>query len=99
MTGILDFGAAAMDYPGVDLARLLGDLAGDDDAKFAAGLTAYRSAGGILDEDDQFVRLLERSGAVCSVIGWMFRLGKRLNMAEDAIAIRSRIATLLDRIE
>ena len=67
----------AVDHPAVDLARFLGDFADTDDALFAAGLNAYRGARRGFDVSDEFVRLLARTGAVCSLLGWLVRLAVR----------------------
>ncbi|MBA4064247.1 MAG: hypothetical protein C0501_11135 [Isosphaera sp.] len=98
VTGVVDFGAMAVDHPAVDLARLLGDLAADDDARFAAGLRAYRAAGGRLDAPDEFVRALDRAGAVCSVVGWLVRLAAG-RVPADAGAAAARLGRLTRRVE
>jgi Ser/Thr protein kinase RdoA (MazF antagonist) len=99
VTGIVDYGAMAVDHPAADLARLLGDLAGEDDAQFATGLRAYRGAGGNLGAPDEFVRVLDRTGVIGSVVGWLvrFRSGPRNRPDEDAIA--ARLERLSTRIE
>lgn len=73
VTGIVDYGAMALDNPAVDLARFLGDCAAADPELFDVGVSAYRRAGGPLDSPDAFVALLARTGAVCSVLGWLVR--------------------------
>jgi homoserine kinase type II len=98
VTGIVDFGAIAPDYPGVDLARLLGDFAEADEGHLISGLTAYRTAGGRLDEPDDFVRLLSESGTVCSVIGWLVRVVSGLESVAEAGAVRGRVSRLLTRM-
>ena len=98
VTGIVDFGALASDYPGIDLARLLGDFA-DDESSFRAGLKAYRDAGGKLDEPDAFIRELERAGVVCSLIGWLKRLPAGGQAAEDSTPLVARLRHLLARWE
>jgi Ser/Thr protein kinase RdoA (MazF antagonist) len=99
VTGIVDYGAMAVDHAAADLARLLGDLAGEDDELFAAGLRAYREAGGRLGATDEFVRVLDRSGAIGSVVGWFVRLrsGGRNLLGEEAIA--ARLDRLTGRVE
>jgi homoserine kinase type II len=97
-TGIVDFGALAHDYPGVDLARLLGDFAEADEGQFARGLAAYRAAGGMLDEPDDFVRLLSECGTVCSVIGWLVRAVAGPNSVAEVVAAQARVARLLARM-
>jgi Ser/Thr protein kinase RdoA (MazF antagonist) len=92
LTGIIDYGAMKEDHVAVDLARLLGDLAGDDDAAFAAGLAAYAAAGGILDRPAKFVRDLDQTGTLCGIIGWIRRTisDGRFDFASARIAARIR---------
>jgi hypothetical protein len=89
VTGVIDFGAMKIDWVGVDLARLLGDLVGDDETAFLAGLAAYRAAGGV-DLPATFVRTLDRTGALCAAIGWILRLeaAPRPDTAPDRVIAR-----------
>ncbi|MFO0825764.1 MAG: phosphotransferase [Gemmataceae bacterium] len=73
VSGIVDYGAMAVDHPGVDLARFLGDVAAVDETRFTAGVQAYRQVAP-LEMADEFVRALLQTGVVCSVIGWLVRL-------------------------
>lgn len=99
VTGIIDYGAMAFDSPAVDLARFLGEFAGDDDTAFTAGIAAYRSAGGTLDVPDEFVRLLDRTGVICSLIGWVRRFFVVHQTHEHPCAVASRLIQLLSRAE
>jgi Ser/Thr protein kinase RdoA (MazF antagonist) len=99
VTGIIDFGAAAVDHPAVDLARLLTDLTGSDPSLFTAGLNAYRTARSAFDATDDFVELLAETGTVCSVLGWLVRLVARREPLSDAGAIAVRLALLVGRAE
>lgn len=94
VSGIIDFGAAAVDHPVVDLARLLGDF----DAHFDVGLAAYRAARPAFDAPDELVRLLARVGPVCSALGWVVRLVVRREATPDPPRIAARLDHLLDRI-
>jgi len=98
VTGVIDYGAAKDDHVAVDLARLLGDMVGDDDGRFAAGLAAYRAAGGELDVPDAFVRLLDRTGAVCGLINWLLRLGDEGYEHPDPAAVEARVERLVARV-
>jgi hypothetical protein len=98
VTGMVDYGGMALDYPGIDLARLLGDFA-DDETSFRAGLNAYRDTGGELDEPDAFIRELERAGVVCSLIGWLKRLAAGGQTAQDSVPQFARVRHLLARWE
>lgn len=99
VTGVIDFGAMAVDHVAVDLARLLDDYAGADENLFCAGLNAYREAGGPLDAPDEFVRLLARTGRVCSVVGWLVRLIVRREPVLRPRATAERLAHLVRRVE
>lgn len=99
VSGVIDFGAAAVDHAAVDLARLLGDFAGEDAARFGAGLSAYRGARPAFDAPDVFVRVLSRTGVVCSVLGWLVRLVVRREPASDPATIFARLHQLLARLE
>ena len=97
VSGIIDYGAMAVDHPAVDLARLLDDYAAEDDALFRAGMNAYRAARGLFDAPDEFVRLLARTGAVCSVLGWLVRLVTRGERPADPPAVAARLDALVSR--
>lgn len=99
VTGIIDYGAMKEDHVGVDLARLLGDLAGDDDAAFAAGLAAYGAAGGILDRPGEFVRDLDRTGVLCGLISWVRRAIPPGRFDYSSTRIAARIHRLCWRFE
>lgn len=96
VTGVIDYGAMKFDHVAVDLARLLGDLVGDDEARFAAGLQSYREAGGEAEFPDALVRLLDRTGAVCAVAVWLLRLS---NTATAPGAVAHRLAPRVARLE
>lgn len=92
VTGLIDYGEVKPDHPAVDLARLLGDLAGDAETAFRRGLGAYRAAG--LDIDADFVRLLDRTGVVCAAVHWV----KELTSGTAPPGAEERLTRLLDRL-
>ncbi|QJW93968.1 phosphotransferase [Frigoriglobus tundricola] len=96
--GIIDYGAAGADHPAVDLARLLSDYAGPDDALFGAGLAVYRGVNPTFEATTEFAQLLARTGAVCSVLGWLVRLVLRREAVPAPRATAARIAALLARV-
>lgn len=99
VSGIIDYGAAAVDHAAGDLARLLGDYAGAGEAVFDTGLGAYRATRPAFDAPDDFVRLLARSGDVCSVLGWLVRLAVRRDPVADGAAVFARLSQLVSRTE
>jgi homoserine kinase type II len=96
VTGVIDFGAAAVDSPAVDLARLLLDWG---DQFFGAALPAYRRVRPHFDAPDELVRLLAEGGAACSALGWLVRLAARREPVPDAAALAARLARLVARVE
>lgn len=98
VTGVIDYGAAKPDHPTVDLARLLGDLVGDDDPRFAAGLAAYELAGGSPEPAPGLARLLDRTGAVCGAAVWLMRLHVERRAYPDPAAVARRVAGLAARL-
>lgn len=94
VTGLIDYGEVKPDHPAVDLARLLGDLVGDDERTFRLGLDAYHAAGGP-DLDPAFTRLLDRTGVVCAAIHWV----KELTAGTAPPESEERLTRLLDRLD
>ena len=99
VSGIIDSGAMAADHPAVDLARLLGDYAGIDDGLFRVGMNAYRGTNHTFEPSDEFVQLLARTGAACSVLGWLVRLVLRREPVRDPRATAARLAALVARVD
>jgi Ser/Thr protein kinase RdoA (MazF antagonist) len=98
VSGIIDYGAMAVDTPVFDLARLLGDLVDDNEELFAQGLNAYRECRTTFVFSDRLVRLLDRVGVVCSLIGWLVRLSNELpSLPTENIA--KRLLHLIVRAE
>ena len=82
----------------IDLARHLGELVGDDDRGFAAGVSAYRAAGGSPGVTAGFARLLDRTGVVCAAAVWLLRLLVERRVYPDPAAVAARIDRLTARI-
>lgn len=99
MTGIVDYGAMAVDTPAGDLGRLLGDFSDTAPNLFDEGLSAYRRAGGPLDVPDEFVRRLATTGALCSLLGWLVRLFVLREPVTAPDLVAQRINLLLARVE
>ena len=65
VTGIVDYGAMDVDTPTLDLARLLGDLAGEDTRLFALGVQKYRERNADFEASTElFARLPDRPASV-----------------------------------
>jgi homoserine kinase type II len=99
VTGIVDYGAMAIDHPAVDLARLLGDYAEDSHDLFVRGLRAYRDAAGHFDSSEEFPILLAKTGALGSAINWLRRLESGVASPVGSADVARRLAGILGRIE
>jgi hypothetical protein len=98
VAGIVDFGAMDVDSPAIDLARMLGDLVGENEQLLAVGLNKYRQFKSDFDVGDGFIRLLDRAGMVCSIVGWFARLSKnQLQISTESV--KNRLSHLIARAE
>src|SRR6202023_1230336 len=62
VSGLIDFGGAKVDSVAVDLARLLGSMAGDDPVLRDAGFGAYVAVRPLSLGEVDLVTLLDRTG-------------------------------------
>lgn len=98
VAGIIDYGSMRIDSPATDLARLLGSLAGDDEALFAAGLEAYRSIRRDSTPDVNLIRLLDRSGTIVAITQWLRWLYRESRQYDDRQAVARRLGQLVNRL-
>ena len=96
--GIVDYGAMDVDSPAIDLARMLGELAGGSNELFAWGLHDYRLCNPAIDCEDDFIRLLDRAGVLCSLLGWFSRISSKQILVPIENA-RQRLHQLIARAE
>jgi homoserine kinase type II len=71
VTGVIDFGAASVDAPVGDVARLLGGLAGNDRAAWQLGLDAYHAVRPLDADERAAVARFDSSGVVLSAVNWL----------------------------
>jgi Ser/Thr protein kinase RdoA (MazF antagonist) len=99
VSGIIDYGSVRYDHVAVDLARLLGSLVGDDGARVAAGLAAYRRVRSLSSEEEELMRVLDESGTLLGVANWLIWLRRDHREFEDMPAVARRLGTLVARVE
>src|SRR5262249_53343693 len=99
VTGIIDYGSVRHDHPAVDLARLLGSLAGDDGDLTAAGLAAYRGVRQLGAGVGELSRVLDVTGTVLGLANWLFMLYCEERQFDDRGAIARRMQELVTRLE
>jgi Ser/Thr protein kinase RdoA (MazF antagonist) len=99
VTGLIDFGSVKVDHVAVDLARLLGSLAGDDGRLRDAGLQAYQRLRPLSVEEQALVTFLDQTGTIIALATWLKRLALEGRHFEDSTAIALRLGALIERIE
>jgi Ser/Thr protein kinase RdoA (MazF antagonist) len=99
VSGLIDYGGVKPDHIAVDLARMLGSLAGDDRALRATGFDAYGRAAGLTDSTRSLVEALDRTGTVLGLAYWLRRLYHERRKFEDRAAVARRLEELVRRVE
>ena len=101
VTGVIDFGAAAIDSPAGDVARLLGSLVGDDREGWRLGLEAYTAVRPLSPLELDAVPFFDASGTVLSVanwLHWLYREPTALGENVDRPACLRRLKRLVTRL-
>ena len=96
VSGLIDFAAAVVDSPMIDLARMIGSLPGGTLAHSAA-LSAYNCVGGLTELDDKLIRAFDASGIVLSLANWLDWLQAAAPATQRPQAAE-RISHLIERI-
>jgi homoserine kinase type II len=99
LVGLIDYGAAKIDHPAVDLARLLGSLAPDDPAAWEAGLAAYRRIRPLTADEGDLARALDRTGVVLSAATWLRWLYEERRDYADRTKVALRLEQLAARLQ
>jgi Ser/Thr protein kinase RdoA (MazF antagonist) len=71
VTGIIDFGAASLDSPAVDVVRLLGSMVGDDRDRWQLGLAAYEWVRPLRDEEREVLPYLDSTAVLLAPVNWV----------------------------
>jgi homoserine kinase type II len=99
VSGLVDYGSVKVDHAAVDLARLLGSLAGEDSSAWACGLEAYAAVRPLSSDEQALTRALETTGTVLAAANWLRWLYHDNRTFEDASAVAERLADLVRRLE
>ena len=101
VTGVIDFGAAAVDSPAGDVARLLGSLVGDDPESWRVGIAAYTAVRTMSPLELQAIQFFDASGTLLSAfnwVHWLFRDSTPLGPHIDRQAAYKRLERLVGRL-
>jgi Ser/Thr protein kinase RdoA (MazF antagonist) len=98
VTGVIDFGSCKMDHIAVDLARLLGSMAGDAADLWSAGLDAYADLRLLTADEQSLTHDLDRSGTVIAAANWLRWLYRECRPFADRAAAAARLVSLVARL-
>jgi Ser/Thr protein kinase RdoA (MazF antagonist) len=99
VTGVIDYGAARIDTPAADLARLLGSLAPINNEDFIHGLSTYRSRAMLTADEVGLVHILDYTGTLLGAATWLLWLYRDNRRFENHHAVATRLAVLVERLE
>ncbi|MCI0683475.1 MAG: phosphotransferase [Gemmataceae bacterium] len=99
VSGLIDYGSVKEDHAAVDLARLLGSLAGDDYAAWDSAFAAYRTVRPLTEQEQALVAVLERAGVITAVVTWLRWLYHERRDFENRATIAFRLQSLVTRLD
>lgn len=100
VSGLVDFGAMRNDHIGLDLARLLGSLAGDSDESWLNGVAYYEQGGRKFGKlETQLVGLIDVSNVLLSGLNWVRWLVLEHRGFHSASAVATRIGEIARRVQ
>lgn len=104
VSGLLDFGAVAVDSVAGDLARLLGSIVNDHPESWQAGIDAYDRQRPLSTAEFRAIVGFDQGGLVCSAtnwVRWLFVEGRSFPqihaLHDQLIWLRDRLQTLATR--
>ncbi len=98
VTGLIDFGAMRMDSVAVDVARLVGSLAGDDRRLRALALDAYAAANPLTQADLRLINLIDDSSLVIAGLNWVRWLCVENRTFPNPTKVLERMQKILERL-
>jgi Ser/Thr protein kinase RdoA (MazF antagonist) len=99
LTGLIDYGAARVDHPAADVARMFGSLVPDDASAWQLALRAYRAVRPLGSEEAEMALALDETGTVIGVATWLRWLYEEFRPYEDRTAVARRLDLLVGRVE
>jgi homoserine kinase type II len=99
VSGLIDYGSVRIDHAAVDLARLLGSLAGDDAGAWRVGLEAYTTIRPLTTDELALTRALDQTGTALAAAAWLRWLYHEGRPFPDRTVIAARLEALVRRLE
>ncbi len=99
VTGLVDFGAAAIDCVAGDVARLMGSLAGDDANLWRECLRTYQTLRPLSAEELRAVETFDVGGLIAAATNWLRWLFVEQRQFADAATTQTRLSELATRLK
>lgn len=99
VTGLIDYDAVRVDSVALDLARLLGSYAGDDEALWEAGLSTYgETPAGLTTAERRLARIYDELAVILTPVQWLTWILLERRDFESAVVL-PRLDATLPRLE
>ena len=98
LTGIVDFGAMAMDSVALDLSRLLRSLFGDEKSQWAKAIAMYETQRSLLAIEREVLDVVDRSSVLVSAMNWVRWIAFEGRVFEDSTSVDARVRRLREWI-
>jgi homoserine kinase type II len=98
VSGVIDFGAMSVDTVAVDIARLLGSLAGGDEVQWREGLRAYRELRPVSLAQQDLLVTLDRTGIFAGGLVWLRWHYLENRVFENHAGVLARVDHFLNRL-
>ena len=98
-SGVIDFGAAAVDSVACDIARLVGSLEDITPVDWQVSIDAYLSVRPLSLEELEAIPLFDLGGIVSAAANWLRWLGVERRQFENRRAVRSQLDWLANRLQ
>ena len=99
VSGLLDFGAVAVDSVACDLARLLGSIVNDHPESWQAGIEAYGQQRSLSPAEHRAMVGFDQGGLLCSATNWVRWLFVEGRSFPQIHALHDQLVWLRDRLQ
>ena len=94
---MVDFGGMTVDTVAVDLARLIGSLVDDDDARWEESLGYYTECRPLSKSEIVLARTFDRAGVLGAAINWLRWIFVEGRQFENREGVEQRVHAILRR--
>ncbi len=99
VSGLLDFGAVAVDSVACDLSRLLGSIVNDHPTSWQAGIEAYAQQRSLSPAELRAIVGFDQGGLLCSATNWVRWLFVEGRSFPQIHALHDQLVWLRDRLQ